>query len=131
MEGFNFVPMSSLCIAKHGDCFYQATGMEVRSSAMVLAFPHNATAARILHGKVYACLTSLQLYRAELKTASDCTVRDVEAEVTALYVSEDKVYAGLATNKVIVMGETLQNGQILLEIDLNTVSNATIPNDIV
>lgn len=106
------------------------TGLEVRSSDLVLAFPHNATAARILNGKVYACLTSLQLYRAELRANSDCSVMDVEAEVTALCVSGDKVYAGLATNKVIVIGETLRNEGILLEIDLNTVSNASIPNDI-
>lgn len=126
---FNFAAATSLHVAQHNTLFHQVTSLQVRSSALVLAFPHSATAARIQQGKVYACLTSLQLYRAELTQQSRCSVLDVEAEVTALYVTEDTVYAGLASNKVLVIGESLQGG-ILLEVDLNPVSSASIPNDI-
>lgn len=131
VEGFNFVPMSSLYVAMHGGCFWQVTGLEVRSTDMVLAFPQHATAAKILNGAVYACLTSLQLYRSPLNSSSDSTLWDLEAEVTALYVNQHHIYAGLATNKLVIIGETLQKGLKLMEIDLNVVSNATIPNDIV
>lgn len=126
---FNFAAASSLHIAPHNAVFHQVTSLEVRSTALTFAFPHPATAARIHLGKVYACLTSLQLYRAELTQESSSVVLDVEAEVTALCVAEDRVFAGLATNKVLVVRESLQGGR-LLEIDLNPVSGASIPNDI-
>lgn len=126
---FAFAACASLHVSYYNSHFLQVTKQETRSRDFVLVFPCPATAAEVSHNSVYACLTSSQLYRSELKSSAVPVVVDIEAEATALHVTDGKVLAGLATNKVLILHDDLQ-GEYIATIDLNPAVSQSIPNDI-